>query len=190
MTRRLIAKTLVAIFVSACWVALCPEPAQAQRGAANGEWRSYGGDLGSTKYSPLDQIDATNFGDLEIAWRWQSVDGALDIEALQQEQPAIRIRNLKATPLMVGGVLYISTPLYQAAAIDAATGETLWVHDPKSYLGNPYPHATSSASTRAVWPTGPTGRRNGCCGERMTPTCSPSMRAQGSRSGALATTAA
>jgi quinoprotein glucose dehydrogenase len=123
-----------------CWVGWWPSPAHAQHGATNGEWRSYGGDLGSTKYSPLDQIDRTNFGDLEIAWRWQSVDGALDLEALRQARPEIGIRSLKATPLMVGGVLYISTPLHQAAAIDARTGETLWVYDPKSYLGAPYPH--------------------------------------------------
>ena len=123
-----------------CWVGWWPSPAHAQHGATNGEWRSYGGDLGSTKYSPLDQIDRTNFGQLEIAWRWQSVDGALDLEALRQTRPEIGIRSLKATPLMVGGVLYISTPLHQAAAIDAGTGETLWVYDPKSYLGAPYPH--------------------------------------------------
>ena len=123
-----------------CWVGWWPSPAHAQHGATNGEWRSYGGDLGSTKYSPLDQIDRTNFGQLEIAWRWQSVDGALDLEALRQTRPEIGIRSLKATPLMVGGVLYISTPLHQAAAIDARTGETLWVYDPKSYLGAPYPH--------------------------------------------------
>ena len=43
-----------------------PRWAVAQYGARNGEWRSYGGDAGSTKYSPLDQIDAANFEDLEI----------------------------------------------------------------------------------------------------------------------------
>ena len=65
-----------------CWMlamtALLAAPATAQQGApTNGEWPTYGGDLGSTKYSPLDQIDATNFGDLEIAWRWQSADAAM-----------------------------------------------------------------------------------------------------------------
>ena len=57
-----------------CWMlalaALATTPIFAQQGApANGEWPTYGGDLGSTKYSPLDQIDTTNFSDLEIAWR-------------------------------------------------------------------------------------------------------------------------
>ena len=69
------------------WISLVgwwPSPAHAQYGATNGEWRSYGGDLGSTKCSPLDQIDRTNFGDLEIAWRWRSVDGALDLETLRE----------------------------------------------------------------------------------------------------------
>ena len=104
-----------------CWVGWWPSPVHAQYGATNGEWRSYGGDL-------------------EIAWRWQSVDGALDLEALRQTRPEIGIRSLKATPLMVDGVLYILTSLHQAAAIDTGTGETLWVYDPKSYLGAPYPH--------------------------------------------------
>jgi len=49
-------------------------PAAAQQGATNGEWRSYGGDVGSTKYSSLSQITDTNFEGLEIAWRWRSVD--------------------------------------------------------------------------------------------------------------------
>ena len=41
---------------------------------SNGEWRSYAGDIRGTKYSPLDQIDASNFNDLEVAWDWMSVD--------------------------------------------------------------------------------------------------------------------
>ena len=41
---------------------------------SNGEWRSYAGDIGGKKYSPLDQIDARNFADLELAWEWMSVD--------------------------------------------------------------------------------------------------------------------
>ena len=59
-------------------------PASAQQGAPNGEWPTYAGDLGGTKYSALDQIDAANFNDLEIAWRWASADGALDLDALRE----------------------------------------------------------------------------------------------------------
>ncbi|HUP21406.1 MAG TPA: PQQ-binding-like beta-propeller repeat protein [Thermoanaerobaculia bacterium] len=126
----------------------------AQGGAEVGEWRHYGGDLGSTKYSPLDQIDATRFDRLVIAWRWASVDAWMSrtvaggewrapskvvFDDWKRDQPELwrgglapRISSLKVTPLMVDGVLYVVTPLYQAAAIDAATGETLWVYNPKS----------------------------------------------------------
>ena len=87
--------------------ALSTAPAEGQYGATNGEWRSYGGDLGSTKYSPLDQIDATNFAQLRIAWRWPSVDGSLDLDALRERIPRLSIRGLQATPLMIDGVLYL-----------------------------------------------------------------------------------
>ena len=102
---------------------LFTESGLAQQGATGGEWRSYGGDIGSTKYSPLDQINRDNLGDLRIAWQWESVDGRFDLDRLREDYPnlqvpndiaAVRISNLKATPLMVGGVLYISTPLSQS----------------------------------------------------------------------------
>ena len=123
---------------------------------SNGEWRSYAGDIGGKKYSPLDQIDASNFADLEVVWEWTSVDtlvsrstpgggewsAPLDtiVESLVEENPALyrpghqpRSSRLQATPLMVGGILYFNTPLSQGVAVDATTGETLWVFNPKSY---------------------------------------------------------
>ncbi|MCH7960091.1 MAG: pyrroloquinoline quinone-dependent dehydrogenase [Candidatus Hydrogenedentes bacterium] len=102
--------------------------AVAQQGATNGEWRSYGGDTGSTKYSPLKQIDRNNVGDLEVAWRWNSPDNAL-----ADEHENLKQFRFEATPLMVNGVLYISTGFNQIAAIDAHTGETIWMHDPGSW---------------------------------------------------------
>ena len=125
-------------------------------GTSNGEWRSYAGDIAGTKYSPLDQINAENFSDLQLAWDWTSVDtfvsktvpgggewwAPLDtiVETLVDETPNLyRIRHLpnpsgfQATPLMVGGVLYFNTPLSQGVAVDATTGDTLWVFNPKSY---------------------------------------------------------
>ena len=56
-----------------------PGSAHAQGGATGGEWRSYGGDTGSTKYSPLDQITADNFSDLELAWHWKTEDTHLTV---------------------------------------------------------------------------------------------------------------
>ena len=102
--------------------------AVAQHGAPDGEWPSYGGDDGSTKYAALDQIDAGNVDTLRVAWQWESSDTAV-ITAKRELGPA----GFKATPLMVDGVLYIRTSLSIVAAIDAETGEELWVQDVGSY---------------------------------------------------------
>ena len=149
---------LVAFALSAGF-ALAGQPAAAQYGAVDGEWRSYAGDNGSTKYSPLDQIDAGNFNDLRIAWRWQSVDGSVDLESLPRraDDRPISIRGLQATPLMIDGVLYLTTALYQAAAVDAGTGETLWVHDPQAYEGGDPTHAYRSRGL-AYWSDGDDAR--------------------------------
>ncbi len=98
-----------------------------------GEWRSYGGDQGATKYSPLDQINRDNVQNLKIAWKWDSPD-----QKILEANSKLYTLGYEATPLMVNGVLYISTSLSQVAAINAATGQTIWVHDPKSYeTGHP-----------------------------------------------------
>src|SRR5580693_9254151 len=86
-----------------------------QTGPKNGEWPTYGGDLGSTRYSPLDQIRAENFNQLEVAWRFKT-------DALGP-RPEFQ---LEATPLMVKGVLYTTAGTRRdAVALDAATGEML-----------------------------------------------------------------
>ena len=166
---------LIAYALLCAVVALWPDSVQAQYGAANGEWRSYGGDLGSTKYSALDQIDADDFADLRIAWRWQSADEEIDLDPVRQGGRRVAIGGLRATPLMVDGVLYLSTPLHQAVAIDAATGETLWVHNPESYLGARFRTRSPWASARVAWRTGQTGTKQESCGGPTTDFCSLSM---------------
>ncbi|HMJ85192.1 MAG TPA: pyrroloquinoline quinone-dependent dehydrogenase [Vicinamibacterales bacterium] len=110
MTRTYLATTLLAL---CAMVRL-----GAQAGAANGEWRTYGGDLGHTRYAPLDQINASNFKALEIAWRFKT-------DALGP-RPEYQ---LESTPLMVKGVLYSTAGSRRAVvALDAGTGELLWMH--------------------------------------------------------------
>src|ERR1700685_1209624 len=93
-------------------------PLLAQTGAKNGEWPTYGADLGNTHYSPLDQINAGNFNKLQVAWRFKT-----DNLGPQPET------NLEATPLMVHGVVYSTGGTRRAVvALDAATGELLWMH--------------------------------------------------------------
>ncbi len=95
-----------------------PAAASAQQGAAAGQWRYYGGDAGSTRYSALGQIDRNNVADLEVVWRWKSDNYG--------PRPEF---NYRATPLMVDGVLYATAGYTRAVvAIDAGTGETLWTY--------------------------------------------------------------
>jgi len=102
----------------ACMIVGAAVPAIGQSGAANGEWRVYGGDLGHTRYSPLDQIDAANFSKLEVAWRFKT-----DSLGPRPEY------QFESTPLMARGRLYSTAGSRRAVvALDAGTGELLWMH--------------------------------------------------------------
>ena len=130
-------------------------PAQAQYGTLSGDWPSYGGDTGSTKYSPLDQINAQNFQELEVAWTWTSIDGDLELEAIQQINEAVRINNFQGTPLKVGDKLFIITALNQVAALDPINGETLWSFNPEVYLsGSPINYIGYHNRGLAYWTDG------------------------------------
>ena len=109
---------LVRLFCVASAVCYAAVTVIAQSGAANGEWRTYGGDLGHTRYAPLDQINAANFNTLEVAWRFKT-----DSLGPRPEY------QLEGTPLMVGGLVYSTAGTRRAVvALDAATGELRWMH--------------------------------------------------------------
>ncbi len=91
-------------------------------------WTHYGGNAASQKYSPLDQINKDNVGKLRIAWRWASPDNAV-----VTENPMARPGMYHDTPLMVKGVIYTVTSLGQIAAINPATGASIWVFDPANW---------------------------------------------------------
>ena len=115
MTRSKLCRTLLIGLAAMAWTAT---PARPQQGTKGSEWRYNGGDAGSTKYSPLDQINETNVKELQIAWRWKSQNFGRRADY-----------NWEVTPLMAGGVLYITAGSRRdAVAIDAATGETLWMY--------------------------------------------------------------
>jgi len=105
---------LLGLFV--CLMHSTMVPLAGQSGAKNGEWSTYGADLGSTRYSPLDQINRTNFSNLEIAWRFKTDNLG--------PRPEF---NLESTPLMVKGVLYAAAGTRRSVvAVDAGSGELLW----------------------------------------------------------------
>ena len=109
---------LTAVLAAAGPSALAQTEADAP--AAMAEWPVYGGSTRSQFYSPLDQIDAGNVGELRIAWRWYSGNFG----------PRPEIKN-ETTPLMIDGVLYATAGITRnVVAIDAASGETLWIWRP------------------------------------------------------------
>lgn len=119
-------------------------PANAQSGAKDGEWHSYGGDLGNTRYSPLDQINAGNFSKLEVAWRFKT-------DSLGPH-PEYRF---ESTPLMAKGRLYTTAGSRKAAvALDAVTGEMLWMHSENEGIRAENAPRTLSGHGLAYWTDG------------------------------------
>ena len=108
---------IAALYASAsAW--LLPSTGLAQFRPKDTEWPSYAADLAGSRYRPLDQINASNFNDLEIAWRIKTDNFG--------DRPEYK---LEGTPLMVNGVLYATAGSRRAViALDPATGELLWIH--------------------------------------------------------------
>jgi quinoprotein glucose dehydrogenase len=103
-------------------------PTASKSAMKDGDWPSYTRDVRGSRYSPLDQITAGNFNDLEVAWRFKT-----DNLGTRPEY------KLEGTPLVVGGVLYTTAGTRRAViALDAATGELIWVHR--------YPEGTRGAN--------------------------------------------
>lgn len=140
--------TFLRLMATVMLVILAASTANAQYGAPGEDWPHYAGDQGSTKYSPLDQIDTKNFGDLEVLWRWDSADNALEGKA------PFEPFHFRATPIVIDGIAYLSTGLSQVAAVDLASGETLWVHDPESYERGPVTHGIAQHRGVEYWTNG------------------------------------
>ena len=93
-------------------------PWGAQPTTKDGEWPHYNGDIRGTRYSPLDQINTSNFSKLEVAWRFKTDSFG--------PRPEFK---LEGTPIMVKGVLYSTAGVRRAVvALDAKSGEVLWTH--------------------------------------------------------------
>jgi quinoprotein glucose dehydrogenase len=90
------------------------------------EWLYYGGDQGGTKYSPLTDIGPDNLQRLQVAWQWKHWETPL------KEYDTVPGFN-ESTPLMIDGVLYVTTPYNSIAAVDAETGKERWRFDGGAY---------------------------------------------------------
>ena len=84
-------------------------------GTSDSDWPLHGNDFGETRFSPLDQVNKSNVDDLGLAWSY-------DLGST---------RGVEATPIVVGGVMYVSAPWSVVHAVNAKTGAPLWVYDPE-----------------------------------------------------------
>src|SRR5262245_57500193 len=107
-------------------VALAAAVISSQDRNARTEWRYYGGDKGYTRYSALDQINRDNVKNLRIAWRRPAVNEKL-MQAFTDLRPNAYLR---ATPIMIDGVLYTQDSHGLVIAIDGETGRTIWEQQP------------------------------------------------------------
>lgn len=112
--RKTAVATLALLSLAAAWT----RSTAGQSG--NVDWRVYRGDPGGTQYSPLALIHAANVHTLQPAWVYHTGD-------------ASQRSTMHVNPIVVDGVMYVTTPSLKAVALDAATGRELWVFDPARY---------------------------------------------------------
>jgi len=107
-------------------VAMATAVIDSQERLSRGEWRYFGGDKAFTRYSSLDQINRDNVRNLRIVWRRPAVNDLLT-KAFPNLRPNAYLR---ATPIMVDGVLYTQDAHGLVTAIEGETGRTVWAEDP------------------------------------------------------------
>ena len=148
MRQRLLTLGVIACSVVAVWTL-------AGRAAdKDGEWPAYSGDKAATKYSPLDQINRNNVKNLRIAWRKSGLPEELRATYPGAQAPG----NYSHTPLMVDGLLYMSTAVGVVTALDAATGRTVWFDTlPPAPEGNG-PGRGGTTRSLAYWTDGKDAR--------------------------------
>lgn len=121
------------------------------------DWAHYAAEPSATHYSPLDRITPGNVAGLSVAWEWRPGEKA-------RPEFGTRPGAFQNTPLAIDGVLYVSTPYNQVAALDAGTGRELWRFDPRAYEDGQPPNGQGFAHRGvAAWrdPAVPPGSRGG-----------------------------
>ncbi len=111
-------------------------PVTAQQPAADENWISVGNDRGCMRYSPLRQINRQNVDQLETAWVYHTGEGD---------------KTCECTPIVIDGVMYISTNHLRVCALDAATGDELWTFDPFGNGKSKWPLASGGVNRGVAW---------------------------------------
>jgi glucose dehydrogenase len=171
MSRRRLDFCAIAALLLLVGLGALPSKSKAQSGAqaaTSPDWPTYAADLASTRYKAFDQIDASNFNKLEVAWRFKT-----DSYGPRPEY------KLEGTPLEVGGVLYATAGTRRAVvALDAATGELLWMHSENEASAEKKRRESFPA---ADWRTGTAAANRACSTSRPVTGWSHSTQRRASR---------
>jgi quinoprotein glucose dehydrogenase len=114
--------------------------------ASDAGWPTYGNDAGGTRYSPAKQIDRGNVAQLQVAWTYRT--GALPYDEDLDKKAAF-----EATPILIDGKLFLSTPYDHVIALKATSGTKIWEFDPK--LEHPYGFSEVASRGVSAWRESP-----------------------------------
>lgn len=148
---RLVTRTRIIAVIAICLLSSHLTIAQ-ETSIRDGDWPAYGRDQGGSRYSPLEQINPANVKQLKVAWTYRTGD-------VSDGQKTAGVESaFEATPILVDGTLYLSTPFNRVIALDPETGAERWAYDPKLETSK---HIAGQFVSRGVstWldPKAPTG---------------------------------
>ncbi|MCG8415467.1 MAG: pyrroloquinoline quinone-dependent dehydrogenase [Pseudomonadales bacterium] len=115
------------------------------------DWPSYGGDNGSRKYVPFDQITADNVNQLTAVWSWDSVDNETVTANIADGNSRAVPGPYKATPIVIDGVMYVPTSFGRVVALDAQSGEVRWTFDTQAWEAGRPPNLGYNTRGVAYW---------------------------------------
>lgn len=146
----------ITVLMSSAVLASIPCRAQEAAGGSNAAkdgWAYYGHDAGGTRFSPLTQINRENVAQLKVAWTFHTED-------VSDGKGSKRRSGLETTPILVDGTLYLTSGFNRVFALNAETGEKLWVYDPMVDLAGDYGDGLINRGV-AAW-TDPAGGSKAC----------------------------
>jgi quinoprotein glucose dehydrogenase len=143
-------RTCGAIIIAVCLLLNLNAVAESDSAKRDGEWPAYGRDGGGGRYSPLKQINRDNVKNLKVAWSYRT--GAANLKGRSAGKAAF-----EATPILVDGTLYLSTPSDSVIALDPSTGQEKWSYDPRIDLNQQFSEVTSRGVSS--WVDRTTGKR-------------------------------
>jgi quinoprotein glucose dehydrogenase len=138
------------IIIAVCLLPALNALAESDPPKRDGEWPAYGRDGGGERYSPLKQINRENVKKLTVAWTYRT--GSASLQGRSAGKAAF-----EATPIVVDGTLYLSTPSDRVIALDPLTGLAKWRYDPGIDLNQQFSEVTSRGVSS--WVDRATGKR-------------------------------